>query len=97
MPSASSQRIGAVYAAARTNQQVVVLEGFHAVKHCIRFGGGPTHLVTDDSDALKHLVATHASDIGETVLNATVEIDATLFRRLVRRWNGWFLSCQELP
>jgi TrmH family RNA methyltransferase len=51
-------------ARARREPGVVVLEGFHAVKHALRFGGELLGCWTADADALEALRARLAPDVG---------------------------------
>lgn len=84
----SRDTVGARYAAAREDRNVVVLEGFHAVKHCLRFGGAPCDLVTDDLAAVEALCASHAPDLQAAVMGLVQEIAADLFVKLVPRAPG---------
>lgn len=67
------------YRAARRDPSRVVLEGFHAVKHALRFGARLEDLVTPDAAGLGRLVAELAPDLG--ALDAT-EVDAATWARL---------------
>ena len=62
-------------AAARHDPEMAVLEGFHAIKHAIRFGAEILSLVTPDLPALLDLAADLAPDVIEA-LAAAVEIPA---------------------
>jgi TrmH family RNA methyltransferase len=59
---------------ARRTPSLVVLEGFHAIKHAIRFGGEILGAWTADPDELKSLVARLAPDVDIPV--EVVDIDA---------------------
>jgi RNA methyltransferase, TrmH family len=50
-------------AAARTDPEFVVLEGFHALKHALRFGADLVAAVTADPDGLARLAAELAPDL----------------------------------
>ena len=68
-------------AAARRDPGMAVVEGFHAVKHAIRFGAQILGLVTPDHPALADLAADLAPDVAEA-LDAAVEIPAGRFTAL---------------
>jgi len=71
-------------AAARRDPGVVTLEGFHAIKHAIRFGAEILGLVTPDHRALTALAAGIAPDVVEA-LGAAVEISVGQFAALSPR------------
>ena len=81
----AADRAGSVFAAARSNDDVVVLEGFHPVKHCLRFGGEPRDLVTDDLASLTALATLQAPDLLDAIVNMTTTISNELMRKLVPR------------
>ncbi|MEU4801660.1 RNA methyltransferase [Actinosynnema sp. NPDC023587] len=62
----------------------VVLEGFHAVKHALRFGAVVEPLVVLDRDAAVAFARTHAPDLVEAFGRA-VEVDAAGFARVAGR------------
>jgi TrmH family RNA methyltransferase len=70
--------------AARRNPHLAVLEGFHAVKHALRFGAEPLVLVTPDPTALLAMAESLAPDLVEE-LSAAETIDAGDFLRLTAR------------
>lgn len=57
----------------------VLLEGFHAVKHALRFGAGVHPLITTDLSAAISLAETHAPDLVEQFKGAT-EVDEKHFK-----------------
>ncbi|MCJ7725221.1 MAG: rRNA methyltransferase, partial [Acidimicrobiia bacterium] len=65
-------------AAARRDPALAVLEGFHAVKHAVRFGAELTGLVTPDRTALLALSAGLAPDVAGVLAGAN-EIDGSTF------------------
>ncbi len=71
-------------AAARRDPGMAVLEGFHTVKHAIRFGAEILGLVTPDRPALANLAADLAPDVAEA-LGAAIEIPAGQFSALSPR------------
>jgi RNA methyltransferase, TrmH family len=62
----------------------VLLEGFHAVKHALRFGADVHPLLTTDLSAAISLAETHAPDLVESFKNAT-EVDENHFKIRVGR------------
>ncbi|MDX8049212.1 TrmH family RNA methyltransferase [Lentzea sp. BCCO 10_0798] len=58
----------------------VLLEGFHAVKHALRFGADVQSLITTDLAATISLAETHAPDLRERFAAAT-EVDEEQFKR----------------
>jgi TrmH family RNA methyltransferase len=66
---------------ARRDPATAVLEGFHPVKHALRFGAEVEELVTRDPGALADLAERLAPDLAEPLRNARV-LDAELFDRL---------------
>jgi len=59
-------------AAARRDPGLVVLEGFHPVKHAIRFGAELVALATPDPEALAGLAARLAPDVAGALGEAVV-------------------------
>jgi TrmH family RNA methyltransferase len=68
---------------ARRDPQMAVLEGFHAVKHALRFGAELQEIVTRDAAALERLAERLGADIAPQLRTAVREIDPELFERLV--------------
>ncbi len=66
---------------ARRDPALAVLEGFHPVKHALRFGANLELLVTSDSDELRELADTLAPDLGPR-LAAALLIDREVFEQL---------------
>jgi len=66
---------------ARRDPAIAVLEGFHPVKHALRFGARLDELVTRDAAALARLAEALAPDVAEP-LRAAREVDPELFERL---------------
>jgi RNA methyltransferase, TrmH family len=63
---------------------VIVLEGFHAVKHALRFGAPVEPLVTLSTSALLELAESHAPDLLDQFQQVR-EVDKAEFTRLVGR------------
>ena len=60
-----------------------MLEGFHAVKHALRFGAEIELLVTPDPAAVLALADRLAPDVRERLAGAAREVDEELFAQLV--------------
>lgn len=54
---------------------LVFLDGFHAVKHAMRFGGELVTVATSDRSGLAALAAELAPDIADRLLTAAVDVD----------------------
>jgi TrmH family RNA methyltransferase len=63
---------------------VIVLEGFHAVKHAVRFGAEVDPLLTTNRSEALALAASHAPDLLERFQQVR-EVDKAEFTRLVGR------------
>jgi TrmH family RNA methyltransferase len=68
--------------AARADGERVVLEGFHPLKHALRFGAVVERVVTYDLRALLTLADQHAPEVRESLAAEAVEIPRKEFRRL---------------
>jgi len=60
-----------------------VLEGFHALKHALRFGAEVLEAVAADRDGLGELAAELAPDLGESLAERTAPVDAEVLAELV--------------
>jgi len=56
--------VAEAFAAARTDERLVLIEGFHAVKHALRFGAELVAAATDDAAALGRLAERLAPEVG---------------------------------
>lgn len=59
--------LAARYQAARRDPALAVLEGFHALKHALRFGASLVDIRTRDPDALRELAADLAPDVSPSL------------------------------
>jgi RNA methyltransferase, TrmH family len=66
---------------ARRDPALAVLEGFHPVKHALRFGADLELLVTSDADELRALADALAPDLGPRLAAAQV-LDRGVFEQL---------------
>ncbi|KJS56640.1 RNA methyltransferase [Streptomyces rubellomurinus] len=71
--------------AAEREPGVVVLDGFHALKHALRFGGDVRRVLTSDRAALAALAEELAADVGPALDELAVELPEPVLRSLVPR------------
>ena len=67
---------------ARRDPALAVLEGFHPVKHALRFGANVLELVTPDAARLERLAVELAPESSARMLELAREIDPAVFERL---------------
>lgn len=72
----------AQFRAARTDPALAVLEGFHAIKHAIRFGAEFHAIATRDLAELQAFVAQLAPDVGARLMASVLEVRADIFDQL---------------
>lgn len=70
------------FAAARGDAAVAVLEGFHALKHALRFGARVELAVASDPAALDALAAELAPDVRPALAGLVTPVDRALLRDL---------------
>lgn len=58
-----ADRVAEAFAAARAVERLVVVEGFHALKHALRFGAEILEVAAGDPDHLEELAQTLAPDL----------------------------------
>lgn len=73
----------AQYGRARRDPSLAVLEGFHALKHALRFGADVIAAATRDHDELARLAERLAPQEAERMLALARPVDADVFDRLV--------------
>ena len=71
-----------VIEAARGDPELVVLEGFHAVKHALRFGAAVTHVFAADPVSVSGLAADLAPDLRADFAARTVPATPAELRRV---------------
>ena len=71
------------FRAARRAQDLALLEGFHALKHALRFGAEVTEAVASDPAELDRLAADLAPDLAGSLAERTVPVSAELLAQLV--------------
>lgn len=75
----------ATFREARRDRELVVLEGFHAVKHAVRFGAEFVSVATVDLAEVALYAARLAPDVEERLLGLCAEVPAEVFGQLVPR------------
>jgi RNA methyltransferase, TrmH family len=71
------------FRAARRAPDLALLEGFHALKHALRFGACIVEAVASDPDELDRLAAGLAPDLAGSLAGRTAPVDAELLAQLV--------------
>ena len=67
---------------ARNDPSLVVIEGFHPLKHAIRFGAELVEAVSPDLYELELLLAEYAPDLGDEIIGQVSAVDDDVFERL---------------
>jgi TrmH family RNA methyltransferase len=67
---------------ARRDPTLAVLEGFHPLKHALRFGANVHDVVTGDAAALQRLAAALAPELAARMTELAREIDPDVFKQL---------------
>jgi TrmH family RNA methyltransferase len=70
------------YGRARRDPSLAVLEGFHPLKHALRFGARVLEVACSDPVELERLLAALAPDLGARVRALSREVDPTVFAKL---------------
>jgi RNA methyltransferase, TrmH family len=71
------------YRAARRDRGLAVLEGFHALKHALRFGAEVTEAVCSDPNELTALAAELAPDLAGPLAERVTPVEAGVLAELV--------------
>jgi RNA methyltransferase, TrmH family len=71
------------YGRARRDRSLAVLEGFHPLKHALRFGADVREVLTSDRPELERLAATLAPDLAAVIRELARDVDPALFAQLV--------------
>ena len=80
-----SDRLSASFRAARRDEALAVLEGFHALKHALRFGAHVTDVRCRDRAGLLELANDMAPDLLEELSGIVQPVDAETFATLAPR------------
>src|SRR2546430_13773120 len=67
---------------ARRDPSLAVLEGFHPLKHALRFGASVVEVITSDMAELERLSAELAPDLGDRPPAMAREVEPALFEQL---------------
>jgi len=78
-----SEDLVRIYRAARRDRELAVLEGFHALKHALRFGAEVTEAVCSDPEGLRTLASELAPDLADALPAKVTPVEADLIARLV--------------
>lgn len=78
----ASAAIAGRFQAARRDPSLAVIEGFHALKHAVRFGADVLDVRTVDPDGLRELAAALAPDIADRLAARARVVDADTFAAL---------------
>jgi TrmH family RNA methyltransferase len=71
------------FRAARRDPDLALLEGFHALKHALRFGADVIEAVASEPAELDRLAADLAPDLAGSLAERTAPVDADLLAQLV--------------
>jgi TrmH family RNA methyltransferase len=71
------------YRAARRDRGLAVLEGFHALKHALRFGAELSEAVASEPGELDRLAADLAPDLAGSLAERVTPVDAEVLAQLV--------------
>jgi len=83
MSDADEQSLVRRYRTARRDPHFAVLEGFHALKHALRFGAEVVEAVASDPGELERLSAELAPDLAGTLTERTAPVAAEVLAELV--------------
>jgi TrmH family RNA methyltransferase len=81
-PSVQDGSLIARFGRARRDPALAVLEGFHPLKHALRFGASLREVVTSDGAELDRLAAHLAPDLSDRVHEIARQIDPAIFEQL---------------
>ncbi|MFC1529597.1 TrmH family RNA methyltransferase [Gemmatimonadota bacterium] len=76
------QQILTSFETARHDSSLAILEGFHAIKHAIRFGAEIDLVVSSNLPELARLAESLAPDVGERVESLAIDVPPALFEQL---------------
>lgn len=80
--SVTKHSVPARFVQARSDPSLAVLEGFHPLKHAIRFGAELLDVVTPDLEKVKQLAGELAPDVIEGLKDRLTEVSASVFAGL---------------
>jgi len=71
------------YRAARRDRELAVLEGFHALKHALRFGAEIVEAVASEPEQLDRLAAELAPDLAGSLAERVTPVEAEVLAQMV--------------
>jgi TrmH family RNA methyltransferase len=80
---ADVRRLVRRYRAARKDRELAVLEGFHALKHALRFGAEVEEALAADMEELGRLIADLAPDLADSLPARVTTVDDETIAQLV--------------
>jgi RNA methyltransferase, TrmH family len=80
---AEAQRLVRRYREARKSRELAVLEGFHALKHALRFGAEVEEALAADKDELERLTGDLAPDLAALLPGRVTPVDEETIAQLV--------------
>lgn len=83
MSEADEQALIRRFRSARRDRELAVLEGFHALKHALRFGAEVREAVAVDPGQLRELATELAPDLGDALVERTAPVSAEALAALV--------------
>ncbi|MDX6589689.1 MAG: methyltransferase, TrmH family [Solirubrobacterales bacterium] len=83
MATPPEETIAQRYRLARRDRELVVIEGFHALKHALRFGAGLREAVAVDPRLLEELARELAPDLAGQLADRVETVDAKTLAELV--------------
>lgn len=78
----SQQTLIERFRGARSDQSLAVLEGFHPLKHAIRFGADLIETVSPNIEELRNIADGYAPDIAERMTKDVMEVSEEVFQQL---------------
>ena len=82
MATAEQEHLVARFRDARSDDGWAILEGFHALKHALRFGAEVEAVLSSDPDALEQLAREFAPDVGDRLRDLTTGVSEETYRQL---------------
>ncbi|HYI98832.1 MAG TPA: TrmH family RNA methyltransferase [Thermoleophilaceae bacterium] len=82
MEQAARDPLIARFRAARSDDDLAILEGFHALKHALRFGAEVEAVLSSDAAELRRLSEDLAPDLEQRLRELTTEVSEDTYREL---------------
>lgn len=81
-PADDTMMVRSRWSKIRAYPDSVLVEGFHAIKHAIRFGADIRIVICSNPEAVRQLARSHAADVAQTVERLIDVIDRKTFKDL---------------